>query len=262
MSEASEAAVVTPSKVKPDGPSSKRKSIPSPEQVSPTKSIILSTSNVLPSQLQRRVAVHLPARHVVLPFNLRLNKKALDREAWDQLCNLFPATVGVSSLDYFLVFYLGSLPPKPWPITIAGIQAYFTTDLNDDGPIPPIKRSNKSRLCISAEKGCRQPFASENRFQACRQIQRHPGVNIRTNFQCRESVTRQVVSWRPANMNCCVLELCSVQKGILSVEWNYARHQGSLSKISKGKGTWLRPWTAFHMAIESSQHHFRCPQRS
>ncbi|KAB8214231.1 hypothetical protein BDV33DRAFT_196279 [Aspergillus novoparasiticus] len=103
-------------------------------------------------ELQRRVADHLPTRHVVLPFNLRLNKKALDREAWDQLCNLFPAIIGVSSLDYFLVFYFGSLPPKPWPSIIAGIQPYFTTALNDDGPTPPINRASKSRLRISAER--------------------------------------------------------------------------------------------------------------
>ncbi|KAB8240436.1 hypothetical protein BDV35DRAFT_373591 [Aspergillus flavus] len=37
---------------------------------------------------------------------------------------------------------------------------------------------------------------------------------------------------------------------------------GVLVEDFQGKGTWLRPWTAFHMAIESNQHHFRCPQRS
>lgn len=57
----------------------------------------------------------------------------------------------MSSDGYFLVFHFGSLPPKPWPITIAGIQPYFTTDLNDDGPIPPIKRASKTILRISAK---------------------------------------------------------------------------------------------------------------
>ncbi|KAE8421589.1 hypothetical protein BDV36DRAFT_304697 [Aspergillus pseudocaelatus] len=101
---------------------------------------------------QRRVADLLPSRHVVLPFNLRHNRHALRGKAWEQLFNLFPDTISVSSDGYFLVFHLGSLPPKPWPITIAGVQPYFTTDLNDDGPIPPIKRASKTVLRVSAER--------------------------------------------------------------------------------------------------------------
>ncbi|KAE8312060.1 hypothetical protein BDV41DRAFT_540253, partial [Aspergillus transmontanensis] len=99
-----------------------------------------------------RVADLLPSRDVILPFNLRLNKKALDRKAEDQLFNLFPDTIGVSFLHNLLVFYLASLSPKPWPITIAGIQRYFNTDASDDGPIPPIKRASRSLLRISAER--------------------------------------------------------------------------------------------------------------
>ncbi|PKX89461.1 uncharacterized protein P174DRAFT_464582 [Aspergillus novofumigatus IBT 16806] len=102
-------------------------------------------------KLQKAVADLLPSRHIIFPFNLRQNRKALDNKAWEHLWNLFPNTKGVSFDGYFLVFTLGSLPEKPWPVTIAGVQPYFTTDLNDDGPIPPIKGASKIVRRISAE---------------------------------------------------------------------------------------------------------------
>ncbi|KAJ5097827.1 hypothetical protein N7532_004828 [Penicillium argentinense] len=48
-------------------------------------------------------------------------------------------------------FGSGPCRRKPWPITIAGVQPYFTIDPNDEGPFPPIKRSSKSPLSVSAE---------------------------------------------------------------------------------------------------------------
>jgi hypothetical protein len=57
----------------------------------------------------------------------------------------------VSFDGYFLVFCLKVLPPEPWPLTVAGVPSYFTTDRNDDGPTPPIKRSSKSNIRISPE---------------------------------------------------------------------------------------------------------------
>lgn len=52
---------------------------------------------------------------------------------------------------YFLVFCLKTLPPKPWPVTIAGVPSYLTTDPNDGGPSPPIKRASKTILRISPD---------------------------------------------------------------------------------------------------------------
>ncbi|KAJ6190478.1 hypothetical protein N7519_000499 [Penicillium mononematosum] len=65
--------------------------------------------------------------------------------------HLFPDTKAVLFDGYVLVFLLGSMPPKPWPLTIAGIQPYFTTDPDDDGPLPSMKRMNKLRLFVDAE---------------------------------------------------------------------------------------------------------------
>lgn len=58
-----------------------------------------------------------PSRHVILPFNLR-EKRTFHRDS-AQLMQLFPDTKRILSDSYFLVFLLGSLPPKPWPLTIA-----------------------------------------------------------------------------------------------------------------------------------------------
>ncbi|EEH02641.1 conserved hypothetical protein [Histoplasma capsulatum G186AR] len=89
------------------------------------------------------------SRHIVLPFNLRQNRDFGENSKL--LFQLFPETKAVSFDGYFLVFWLGTLPPKPWPTTIAGVQPYFTTDPNDEGPTPPIKRKSKSRLRVAAE---------------------------------------------------------------------------------------------------------------
>ncbi|CAG7952191.1 unnamed protein product [Penicillium nalgiovense] len=90
-----------------------------------------------------------PSRHIILPFNLR-EKRTFHRNS-DHLMRLFPDTKAVLFDGYFLAFLLGSLPPKPWPLTIAGIQPYFTTDPDNDGPLPSMKRMNKLRLFVDAE---------------------------------------------------------------------------------------------------------------
>ncbi|CAG7949342.1 unnamed protein product [Penicillium nalgiovense] len=88
-----------------------------------------------------------PSRHVILPFNLREKRTFYSNSA--QLMHLFPRTKRLLFDGYFLVFL--PLPPKPWPRTIAGVQPYFTTDPNDDGPMPSMKRMSKSRLFVDAE---------------------------------------------------------------------------------------------------------------
>ncbi|CAG8215855.1 unnamed protein product [Penicillium nalgiovense] len=90
-----------------------------------------------------------PSRHVILPFNLREKRTFYSNSA--QLMHLFPRTKRLLFDGYLLVFLLSSLPPKPWPLTIAGVQPYFTTDPNDDGPMPSMKRMSKSRLFVDAE---------------------------------------------------------------------------------------------------------------
>jgi hypothetical protein len=80
----------------------------------------------------------LPARHIVLPFDLRTNPNAWgDRKNVEVLADLFPGD-GVGFDGWCLTYWLKALPPKPWPKTIAGVSCYFTLDYNDHGPMPPL----------------------------------------------------------------------------------------------------------------------------
>ncbi|OJJ48730.1 hypothetical protein ASPZODRAFT_93739 [Penicilliopsis zonata CBS 506.65] len=94
---------------------------------------------------------NLPCRHIILPFHLRHNNTAFNAENSRILSHLFPDTREVSFDGYFLIFWLDRLPPKPWPITIAGVQPYLTLDPNDEGPTPPIKRPSRSIFRVSPE---------------------------------------------------------------------------------------------------------------
>ncbi|KAJ5961086.1 uncharacterized protein N7479_008236 [Penicillium vulpinum] len=106
-----------------------------------------------------------PSRHVILPFNLR-EKRTFHRNS-AHLMQLFPDTKTILFDGYFMVFLLSSLPPKPWPLTIAGVQPYFTTDADDTGPLPSMKRMSKSRLFVDVKIDVSHlpPSQVDNAFQ-------------------------------------------------------------------------------------------------
>jgi hypothetical protein len=80
----------------------------------------------------------LPARHIVLPFDLRTNPDAWgDRKNVELLAGLFPGD-GVGFDGWSLTYWFKVLPPKPWPKTIAQVPCYFTLDFNDHGFVPPL----------------------------------------------------------------------------------------------------------------------------
>lgn len=96
------------------------------------------------------------ARLVILPFSLRGNKPGFDKKNRMTLFQPFPHTKGVCFDGYFLVFLFEVLPPKPWPITIAGVQCYFTTDANDSGPLGPLtRRTSRSLIRIFPDMDAR-----------------------------------------------------------------------------------------------------------
>jgi hypothetical protein len=96
-----------------------------------------------------------PSRHIILPYNLRENPKAFTKENLATLNQLFAGIKAISFTGHFLVFWVESLPPKPWPLTIAGIPPYFTTDSNDDGPVAHFKRTNFSPIHVSHDTDAR-----------------------------------------------------------------------------------------------------------
>jgi hypothetical protein len=98
------------------------------------------------------------SRHVVLPFNRSKDRGAFRGENLTVLKNLFLDTNEVSFDSYSLVFCVNTLPPKPWPVTVAGVPPYFTTDPDDIGPNAPfIKRTSSSSIHVAQGRGCSLP---------------------------------------------------------------------------------------------------------
>ena len=71
-------------------------------------------------------------RHVVLPFDLRDDPKAInDRENRDILFAIFPNVRAISSDGYFICFSVQELPPRPWPQSVAGLPAHILPQIGD-----------------------------------------------------------------------------------------------------------------------------------
>ncbi len=80
-----------------------------------------------------------PARHLILPFDLRDDPSAMwDPERRDMMLSIFPGTTGIASDRMFVYLQLRMLPPKPWPLTMAGLPLYFSLEMGP-GPLPPTR---------------------------------------------------------------------------------------------------------------------------
>jgi hypothetical protein len=71
------------------------------------------------------------SRHIL--FDFTLIKDGIPRcprteEEWNVLQNLFPTTYSVSLHGLFLIIRVRRLPPKPWPLSVAGLPFYITTN--------------------------------------------------------------------------------------------------------------------------------------
>ena len=53
--------------------------------------------------------------------------------------------------DWVLVYYLPSLPLKPWPRKGAGVPCFLTTNPNNQGPMIPIERPSRSQIMVSSD---------------------------------------------------------------------------------------------------------------
>jgi hypothetical protein len=48
-----------------------------------------------------------------------------DHDKFEVIRTIFPGTIGVSSDGWFMYLQLRTLPPKPWPLTIAEVPLYL-----------------------------------------------------------------------------------------------------------------------------------------
>lgn len=77
--------------------------------------------------------------HASVHFNLRVDPNGLETPSnRAEIQSLFSGYFGCSFDGIFLSVYVEALPPKPWPLTCAGVPLYFTTDPDhDSGPMLP-----------------------------------------------------------------------------------------------------------------------------
>ena len=70
----------------------------------------------------------------------------------EEIAALFPTCYAVAHMAPFLVVRVKDLPPKPWPVTIAGLPLYLTQSL-DDNPMDWGERASGPKLQIAADLG-------------------------------------------------------------------------------------------------------------
>lgn len=71
------------------------------------------------------------ARHIELAFRLQSENHLPRNPTLDEfeiLFSLFPACLGVAVLGPFLVIHVEKIPPKPWPVSVAGLPLFLTTN--------------------------------------------------------------------------------------------------------------------------------------
>ncbi|KAI4120471.1 MAG: hypothetical protein LQ338_006994 [Usnochroma carphineum] len=56
---------------------------------------------------------------------------------WSDLTNLFPTTVSVEIMPPFLVFTVREVPPRPWPLTVAGLPIMFHSEFEFQSALLP-----------------------------------------------------------------------------------------------------------------------------
>lgn len=71
------------------------------------------------------------SRHVVFDFTLVENgmpRSPRTQDEWTVLENLFPTQYSIGVHGLFLIVRVRKLPPKPWPLSVAGLPFYITTN--------------------------------------------------------------------------------------------------------------------------------------
>ena len=101
--------------------------------------------------MQHNVSLERP-KHVVLGFNLLVNGEQVspNQDQVNEIWALFPTCYAVGHLPPFLVIRVQELPPKPWPISVAGLPLFLTESL-DEQPLDWGIMTAGPKVDISAE---------------------------------------------------------------------------------------------------------------
>lgn len=87
-------------------------------------------NSLLEQETKLAEVVNTP-RHILFDFTLvedGMPRCPSTEEEWNVLQNLFPTTYSVSLHGLFLIIRVRRLPPKPWPLSVAGLPFYITTN--------------------------------------------------------------------------------------------------------------------------------------
>jgi hypothetical protein len=92
---------------------------------------LTAVPNNLLEQETKLIEVVSTSRHILFDFTLvedGMPRCPRTEEEWNVLQNLFPTTYSVSLHGLFLIIRVRRLPPKPWPLSVAGLPFYITTN--------------------------------------------------------------------------------------------------------------------------------------
>jgi hypothetical protein len=78
-----------------------------------------------------------------------------------------------------LVYYLPSLPLKPWPRKVAGVPCFLTTNPNNQGSVIPIERPSRSRIMVSSDLNFRDnEDAKDELYKLIREFFEQSSISI------------------------------------------------------------------------------------
>jgi len=141
-----------------------------------------------------------PARHLILPFDLREDPGAwFDPKNRDILWNIFPGTIAISGGERFLQLQLRTLPPKPWPLTIAGIPLYLHLEMGQTPHLLPRPVSRKNGSIANDQNG-RDMKDWEPLFHVIKDHFQDLGISI-TEVMYLSNVVFIVLKDRDTNVN-------------------------------------------------------------
>jgi hypothetical protein len=92
---------------------------------------LTTASNSLSESETKLAKAVSTSRHILFDFTLvedGIPRCPRTEEEWNVLQNLFPTTYSVSLHGLFLIIRVRTLPPKPWPLSVAGLPFYITTN--------------------------------------------------------------------------------------------------------------------------------------
>ena len=69
-------------------------------------------------------------------------------DQFEEIMYLFPNRTSVKAMLSFLVVTCKTLPPRPWPLTVAGLPLYLTTENNEPLDLGLRMRGPKTRLDV------------------------------------------------------------------------------------------------------------------